>query len=110
MENDKIAAYLGFCIRAGKLTFGVDGAEGLRKGVYLLIADGTISENSKKALEKLRERFTCPLLWTEGVSLGELLHRPQVKAAAVREKHLASAILAAAEGDDKYKIYSGGNN
>ena len=110
MEKGKIEAYLGFCIRSGKIAFGVDRAEALKKGVYLLLADGTLSENSGKAMEKLRQRFSCPFIVTEGISLGELLHRPAVKAVAVREKNLASAILAAAEGDDKYKIYSGGNN
>ena len=33
-----------------------------------------------------------------------------VKAAAVKDKNLASAILTAAEGDGIYKLYSGGNN
>ena len=32
------------------------------------------------------------------------------KAAAVKDKNLASAILTAAEGDGSYKLYSGGNN
>lgn len=110
MANDKIGTYLGFCIRSGKLTFGVDGTERLKKGVFLLLADPELSENSMKVLLKLKERFSCPLLVTTGVGLGELLHRPAVKAAAVRDKNLASAVLAAAEGDTRYKLYSGGNN
>lgn len=110
MERSKIGTYLGFCLRAGKLTLGVDRAETLKKGVYLLLADGSLSENSGKAMAKLQEKFSCPLIVAEGVSLGELLHRPAVKAAAVRDKNLASAILAAADGDDRYKIYSGGSN
>lgn len=110
MRNGKIEAYLGFCIRSGKIAFGVDRAEVLKKGVYLLIADGALSENSFKAFVKLQEKFRCPLLVTEGGALGELLHRPVVKAAAIKDKNLASAILSAAEGDVRYKLYSGGNN
>ena len=110
MQNDKISAYLGFCIRSGKIVFGVDRAEALKKGVHLLIADSTLSENSMKVLVKLKEKFSCPLLVTEGVSLSELLHRPAVKAAAVKDKNLASAILTASASDAKYKLYSGGNN
>ena len=110
MQNDKISAYLGFCIRSGKIVFGVDRAEALKKGVHLLIADSTLSENSMKVLVKLKERFSCPLLVTEGVSLSELLHRPAVKAAAVKDKNLASAILTASASDAQYKLYSGGNN
>ena len=110
MQNDKISAYLGFCIRSGKIVFGVDLAEALKKGVHLLIADSTLSENSMKVLVKLKEKFSCPLLVTEGVSLSELLHRPAVKAAAVKDKNLASAILTASASDAQYKLYSGGNN
>ena len=79
MQNDKISTYLGFCIRSGKIVFGVDRAEALKKGVHLLIADSTLSENSMKVLVKLKEKFSCPLLVTEGVSLSELLHRPRRK-------------------------------
>ena len=110
MQNDKISTYLGFCIRSGKIVFGVDRAEALKKGVHLLIADSTLSENSMKLLVKLKEKFSCPLLVTEGVSLSELLHRPAVKAAAVKDKNLASAILTASASDAQYKLYSGGNN
>ena len=110
MQNDKISAYLGFCIRSGRIVFGVDRAETLKKGVHLLIADSTLSENSMKVLVKLKEKFSCPLLVTEGVSLSELLHRPAVKAAAVKDKNLASAILTASTSDAQYKLYSGGNN
>ncbi len=110
MQTSKIETYLGFCIRSGNIVFGVDRAETLKKGVYLLLADGTLSENSLKTLCKLREKFACPLLVTEGANLGELVHRPAVKAAAIKDKNLASAILTAAEGDLKYKLYSGGNN
>ena len=110
MQNDKISTYLGFCIRSGKIVFGVDRAEALKKGVHLLIANSTLSENSMKVLVKLKEKFSCPLLVTEGVSLSELLHRPAVKAAAVKDKNLASAILTASASDAQYKLYSGGNN
>ena len=110
MQNDKISTYLGFCIRSEKIVFGVDRAEALKKGVHLLIADSTLSENSMKVLVKLKEKFSCPLLVTEGVSLSELLHRPAVKAAAVKDKNLASAILTASASDAQYKLYSGGNN
>ena len=109
MANGKIGTYLGFCIHSGKLVFGVDGAEKLKRDVYLLIADETLSENSLKALFKIKEKFSCPLLVTKE-NLGELLHRPAVKAAAVRDKNLAAAILTSAEGDAQYKLYSGGNN
>lgn len=110
MGRDKIETYLGFCLRSGKLELGVDRAENLKKGVCLLMASASLSENSMKTLIKLKERFSCPLLVAEGVELGTLLHRPAVKAAAIKDQNLASAILTAAEGNENYKLYSGGNN
>lgn len=110
MQKSKIETYLGFCIRSGKLTFGTDNIEKQKKGVWLLIADDALKENSRKLMFTLREKFSCPLVFTgEGV-LGELTHRPAVKAAAVKERNLAAAILSEAERDGQFKIYSGGEN
>jgi hypothetical protein len=109
LENDKIEAYLGFCLRSKKITLGVDGMEKLKKGVYLLMADKSLSENSLKKLTKFQAQFACPLIIAQGRSLGELLHRPSVKAAAIQDKNLAAAIVSAAEGNIQYNSYSGGN-
>lgn len=106
----KIQTYLGFCIRSGKITFGVDGIESLRKGVVLLLADEALGESSFKTLKKLQEKFSCEMILCPRGELGELLHRPAVKAVAIKDKHLADAILSVADGEPQLKIYSGGTN
>ena len=108
--KSKIETYLGFCVRARKLVFGAEEAEKQRKGVFLLISDGSIGPNSLKILLKAKERLGCPLLTTAEGVLGECLHKPTVKAVAVKDKNLASAILAALEGEPQFKLYSGGSN
>ena len=105
--NGKIISYLGFCIRSGKICYGVDDIEQYRKRVYLLIMDEGLGESSKKSVLKSRERFGCPLLIAEAGALGEMLHKPAVKAVAIKDNHLASAILSAADGETKLKIYGG---
>ncbi|MBQ9729218.1 MAG: hypothetical protein IJV80_00195 [Clostridia bacterium] len=110
METNKIRAYLGFCIRSGKIVYGVDGIAEHRKKAHLVMADGDLSENSLKALCKERERFGCPMIVTQKGLLGELLCKPAVKAVAIREKNLALAIISAAEGNPQFNFYSGGNN
>ncbi|MBQ8295451.1 MAG: hypothetical protein IJX87_03345 [Clostridia bacterium] len=110
MTKSKIETYLGFCIRAKKIVFGVDNVEKQRKGIKLLIADGELGQNSLKVMKKTQERFDCPLLITENGILSERLHRDGVKAVAITDDHLASAILSAADGELQFKIYSGGNN
>ncbi len=110
MENNKIATYLGFCIRAGKIIFGVDRLEKQKKGVHLLLIDGGVGKNSLKPTLLAKERLNCPLIMTEAGVLGETLHRPAVKVAAITDEHLASAILSVVGGTSQFKLYSGGNN
>ncbi len=111
MEQSKVHTYLGFCIRAGKIVYGMDNIAETKKRVHLLIADCSISENSFKNLLKEKERLGCPLLTTEkSGQLEELLHRPSVKAVAIKDKNLAAAILSVAGSGPKFNLYSGGNN
>ena len=90
MERSKTASYLGFARRAGKLSLGIEAASAAKK-VFLLVADETVSENSRKKIEKLRRRFSCPLVFVGG--LEEMTGKAACKLAAVRDEHLAAAIL-----------------
>ena len=110
MGRSKIETYLGFCIRCGKIVFGVDELENQRKGVFLILADEGLGNSSKKIVEAARERLNVPLLWAKEETLGGLVHRPAVKVAAIKDKNLAAAIVTAAEGELQFKFYSGGNN
>ncbi len=110
MEKSKIEAYLGFCIRARKIIFGTEMISRQKKGVKLLIVDGNIGANSLKVACKARETLGCPLLETESGALGEWLHKPAVKAVAITDESLATAILSVAENGRQIKLYSGGNN
>ena len=110
MKNSKIKAYLGFCVRARKIVFGVDDVEKQRRGVFLLIADEALGNSSLKTVIKMKEQLGCPLLVAKQGVLGELLTRPAVKAVAIKDENLASAVLSAAESESQFKLYSGGNN
>ena len=108
MEKNKIETYLGFCIRAGKIVFGVDRLEKQKKGVHLILVDGGVGKNSLKPTLKAKEKFGCPMLMTDVGVLGETLHRPAVKVAAITDENLASAIVKAVGGEPQFKFYSGG--
>ena len=110
MEKNKIETYLGFCIRSGKIIFGTEMISRQKKGVKLLMVDGGMGANSFKIIIKAKDALACPLLQTEEGALGELTHRPSVKAVAIKDEHLASAILKEAADDPQFKLYSGGNN
>ena len=110
MEKNKIETYLGFCIRSGKIIFGTEMISRQKKGVKLLISDGGMGAKSFKIMAKAKETLACPLLITDKGLLGELVHRPAVKAVAIKDEHLASAILKEAADNPHFKLYSGGNN
>lgn len=110
MEKSKIETYLGFCIRARKIAFGIDEVEKQRKGVFLLIYDKSLGQNSLKIMRKAQETLACPLVESEIGALGEALHRFGVKAVAIKDKNLAAAIVAAMESEPQFKFYSGGTD
>lgn len=110
MALKKIETYLGFSVRARKIVYGAENAEAQRKGVYLLVCDKKLGASSFKLMQKAQERLGCPLLIAKENLLSELIHRPAVKAVAIKEKNLASAILSAADGEPQFKLYSGGTN
>ena len=88
MRGSKAASYLGFARRAGKLTLGVNAVETIKK-CYLLVADESVSQNSRKKIERLREKLGCPLVMCDG--LGDMVGKPGCKLAAVRDESLAKA-------------------
>lgn len=92
MQTDKIKAYAGFALKAKKLVRGINAVSATKEKIYLLLADSAASENSKKEIEKLRAKRSCPLLYTE--KLWELVNKCECKLAAVTDEGLANAIIA----------------
>ncbi len=102
-EKTKIETYLGFCIRAGKAVFGVDRMETLKRA-DLLVIDSSLADGSAGKVKRLAEKLKCPLVVFEGVTLGEVLHRPACKAMAITQKNLAEAILAEVKSNTDFKL------
>ena len=107
--NHKLASYFGFCVRSGKIVYGVDDIEKQKKSVFLIVIDSEMGESSKKTALKAKEKFACPLLVAENGALAELVHKPAVKAVAIKDVHLAQAILSVLDSEPCLKMY-GGNN
>ncbi len=107
--KSKIETYLGFCIRSRKIVFGVDETAKQKKS-FLLLVDNALGESSFKEMKKAWERLQCPMLVVDDGVLGALLHKEGVKAVAIKDKNLASAMLSVAESEPQFKLYSGGSN
>lgn len=105
--KSKIETYLGFCVRARKIVFGVDEITKQKKS-FLLLVDDTLGESSLKEMQKAWERLRCPMFVVQDGGLGKLLHREGVKAVSIKDQNLASAILSVVESGSQFKLYSGG--
>lgn len=88
----KIETYIGFCLKARKISLGTGTVDLLKKGVYLIIVCSTASENAKKLAIKFKNRFSCPLIQCN-IGLENVVHKEGCKIAAVRDENLARAIM-----------------
>lgn len=107
LQRSKAESYIGFCIRAGKLTCGFNAVAAQHKDVFLILLCNTASENAKKQALTLRNKFGCKILLVCGKTLEEVTGKPNCKLAAVRDENLAKAIASAT--DDCFINYPGGN-
>ncbi len=109
MEKSKIQTYLGFCVRSRKIVYGTDEIETQKKGVFLIVFDETLSENSLKVLYRVSEKQGCQMVKAEKDALANALFKPAVKAVAIRDKNLAKAIGDCVEEDSQFKFHFGGS-
>lgn len=103
--ESKIIAYLGFSIKAGKIVFGLDNAEKLKRG-KLLLYDRTLAANSEKRAQAVAGRLQCPALIYRG-ELGALLHRPGCKLAVLTDQNLADAVIRTAANAENFCLGQG---
>ncbi|MCD7729081.1 MAG: hypothetical protein LUI60_04120 [Clostridia bacterium] len=97
MENKaKALTFIGFCVRARKITMGTGAVDCLKKGVYLILVCGTASDNCMSLAKKFARRHGCPLMLCKN-GLDAAVHKDGVKIAAVRDENLAAAICSNAD-------------
>ena len=88
-RNEKVASYIGFSLKAGKLLYGYESVLASRKKVYLILCDKTLSENSLKKVMRFAAEKTVPLRLTENLS--DYFGGKAVKCIGFTEENLASA-------------------
>lgn len=105
MGQSKINAYIGFCLRARKITLGAGGILALKKGVYLIIFDGTAAKNTVRLAEKCARSFSCPAVVCKS-GFGQAVNREGCRIAAITDESLSRAILENIGGE--YELFDGG--
>lgn len=95
--TNKIKTYLGFAVKARKLTYGIDALERNMRGVKLLLVSKTAAQNSYDKALLMASRAQKPVLVVDDLS--ETLHRPGCKVAGLSDTSLAGAIIKNAENE-----------
>ncbi len=106
MGRSRIETFIGFCIKARKITLGSGAIDTLKRDVYALIVSDDASENTKKLALKYKNRFACPLIICKS-EFEVIVNKVGCKIAAIRDRRLAEAILESV--DNNYELYAGGN-
>ena len=107
MAQSKVRSYIGFCIKARKITLGSNAIGTLSGGVYLLILDKNAAKNSLRFALKFKKRFNCPLILCNE-SLEDVVCKKECRLAAIRDKNLADAIINS--GDINYELFTEGGD
>lgn len=89
MEN-KLATYLGFAKKSGKIVYGVDNILDKSKKAIMLMCDKSLSENSFSKIKNISERVNIKIYVTD--NLDKILNTTNCKAIAITSKDLAKAI------------------
>ena len=90
---DKIESLLGFAVRAGKILYGFDNIETMRKKRYLLIFDKTASERLARHVQTYAQSKKLPLLKVKHKKLEDLVNKLNCKVVALTDKQMSEAIL-----------------
>lgn len=106
MGRNKIETYIGFCIKARKISLGSGAVDVLKSGVYLIIVSADAAKNTQKLAIKYKNRFRCPLLICKS-DFEAIVNKAGCKIAAIRDSGLAKAIVESVDSD--YELYAGGN-
>lgn len=107
MEKSKAETFIGFCVRARKITVGANAVEALKRGVYMILVCATASENTFGLAVQYKNKFRCPLVICKN-GLENVIYRPGCKIAAIRDRNLASAVKE--HLDNNFELYAEGSN
>jgi hypothetical protein len=102
-----VETFIGFSIKARKISLGAGSVDMAKKDVYLILVCSSASQNTFKLALKYKNRHSCPLIICK-CGLENAVNKPNCKIAAIRDESLARAIVDNA--CDDYELYAGGNN
>ena len=92
MKESKLATYLGFAIKSGKVIFGYDNLFKAKKLPRIIVYCSTLSEKMKNKLISYSNDKKIKLLTLENLILSDIIKRENCKVLGICDENLSSAI------------------
>ena len=92
MQRDKIESLLGFAVKAGKIIYGSDNIEVVKRRYFLVIICNTLAENSRKKVLKAASDKKVPVILSAN-ELQYTVNRRNCKAVAITDRQMSEAML-----------------
>ncbi|MCL1945016.1 MAG: hypothetical protein FWF56_04350 [Firmicutes bacterium] len=89
---NKLTTYLGFCIKSGKIIYGIDNIISSHKLMYAILYDKSLSQNAISKAKTYAQRNSIPIIELDCL-LQDILHKPNCKIVSILDKNLANAIM-----------------
>jgi ribosomal protein L7Ae-like RNA K-turn-binding protein len=86
---EKYESLLGFAIKAGKIVFGVDNIIKAKKACLIIVCSSLKENSVSKILNSSSPNRT---IYRYNLVLEQLLHKEGIKAVAITDKQMATAI------------------
>lgn len=96
--TNKAETFIGFSTRCGKIVFGIEQIERLKRAPKLMILCSTIGENSRKKSLLYAERKNVKVLVLSQRILGDIVGKDNCKVIGLTDTHLAQAIIDNSQG------------
>lgn len=91
--TEKIVSYLGFALRARKVKLGVNSAQSVKNGIYLIILCHTASPNTVKEAHSLAKKHHAKIVVSTYYTVETLTNKENCKLIAVCDRQFSTAIL-----------------
>ena len=88
----KLASYLGFAVKSGKIIYGIDNLNSGKKRVFALVICPTAAANLRDGAEKYAGKYGVPLV-TASVPLEDLVFKRNCKLVALLDANMAQAVI-----------------
>ena len=102
--KSKLATYIGFSIRSGKILYGYENIIAARKKVYLILLDEETGESTKKKITSYAVKNAVNIYVLLSGELFAYCGGKNVKCLGLTDMNLASA------AENEFKTNIGGNN